>query len=147
MACTSEILSSSPEGQPPTQHATSGLLESRPAAPDCSHKRLWATDLATERTCITALYDSPQARASATEAEVVLPAQACAAETALPGEEGQGRAACNLHSTLVDDAGQLQQSDPQPSEQQRPADLRGTLSHQIQVSHSNNGESLLELER
>lgn len=156
---TSEVLPSSLKGQSPTQYATNGLQASRPAAPDFFGERSLASQLATEPSSraarfdsapaqapaaeaellppaeASAFHDSAQAQESAAEASVFLPAQASAAELEIPGEEGQGSTACCQQPTPQGDDCQLHQSDSEPSAQRRRPDLRGTLSHQIQVSH------------
>lgn len=159
MTGTSEALPSSREGQSQTQRATNGLQAPRPAAPDFPGERSSANQLASEPSSRAARFDSAQAQASAAEAEVLLPAQASAfhdsaqaqesaaeasillpaqasaAEMEFRGEEGQGGTACCQQPTPQGDACQLHQSDLGSSAQHTRPDLRGTLSHQIQVSH------------
>lgn len=132
VSCTTEVLPGSSDGQAQTQPAANGLPKPRTAAPTCISEMPLAHQLGTQPPSIAAAQDVASLQASAAERGSP-PAQASAAETELrfPDLEQQGGTACNQQPTPHDDAGQL--SGPQPSAQHRRPDLRGTLSHQVQV--------------
>lgn len=120
------------------QHAATGLhQEPTDASAICSDTTLSAVTSATQLPWSATCHEISQSQASAAEAEVP-PDAACAQASGAVAEvshEGRdGITACSQQLTSQDGVCQLQQSDTQPSAQQTSPDMRGTLSHQIQVS-------------